>query len=134
MSGKNPFDDMLEMGKAWMKSTGVDADSFMPKGLEGLLPTMPKEAIEGFLGKGISPDGLDGKTRLLMTVAGLVASGAESEMPIKLAVRHALEAGASKQEIIETIAQMAMFGGVSSMTSAMKIAQAVMDEHEEDET
>lgn len=43
-------------------------------------------------------------------------------------MRHAREAGATKQEIAETIAQAGMFGGVPAMTKAMELATEAMDE------
>jgi 4-carboxymuconolactone decarboxylase len=45
-----------------------------------------------------------------------------------MTVRHALEAGATHEEIAETIAQMSMFAGIPAMTRAMEIARSVMDE------
>jgi 4-carboxymuconolactone decarboxylase len=43
-------------------------------------------------------------------------------------VRHAREAGATKQEIAEAIAVMGVFAGVPAMTKAMELASSVMDE------
>ena len=48
------------------------------------------------MGKTFNPDGLDAKTRLLLTLAGLTMQGAQAEPQIRLTVRHALEAGATK--------------------------------------
>ncbi len=56
--------------------------------------------------------------------------GAQSDTQIRMTVRHALEAGATKEEIAETIAQMAMFAGIPSMNRAMDFAREVMDENE----
>ncbi len=42
-------------------------------------PTMPKDAMEMWFGKGINKDGLDAKTRLLLTLAGLTMQGAQGE-------------------------------------------------------
>ena len=53
--------------------------------------------------------------------------GAQSDTQMRMTVRHALEAGATKDEIAETIAQMAMFAGIPSMTRAMEFAREVMD-------
>ncbi len=102
--------------------------------MEAMSPTMPKDMLETFFGKGVSPDGLDAKTRMLLTLGGLVAHGAVADAQIKLTVRHALEAGATHQEIAETIAQMSVFGGVPAMTKAMELAKSVMDQHENGET
>jgi len=43
-------------------------------------------------------------------------------------VRHAVEAGAHKQQIIETIGQMAFFAGIPAMHRATEIVQPVLDE------
>ena len=63
--------------------------------------------------------------------AGLTMLGAQSDTQIRLTVRHALEAGATKEEIAETIAQMSMFAGIPSMTRAMDFAREILDDSEE---
>ncbi len=128
---KNPFEMMMNQAQEMAKAMNPALESFSPKGFEKLWPTMPKEAMEMWFGKGISKDGLDAKTRLLLTLAGLTMLGAQSDTQIRLTVRHALEAGATKEEIAETIAQMSMFAGIPSMTRAMDFAREVMDESEE---
>ena len=80
------------------------------------------------MGKGLNPEGLDAKTKLLLTLAGLTVLGAQAEAQIRLTVRHAVEAGATKQEIAETIGMMGLFGGIPAMTKAMELATAVLEE------
>lgn len=128
---KNPFEMMMAQAQERAKAMNPALESFSPKGFESLWPTMPKDIMEMTFGKGVSKDGLDAKTRLLITLAGLTMLGAQSDTQIRMTVRHALEAGATKDEIAETIAQMAMFAGVPSMTRAMEFAQEVLDETEE---
>ena len=127
----NPFDAMMKMGQEWAKQVNPALESFAPKGFEDMFPTMPKDVMEAFMGKGINPEGLDAKTKLLLTLQGLTIAGANAEPQIKLTVRHALEAGATKQEIAETIAQSGMFGGVPAMTRAMELATDVLDKDQE---
>ncbi|MFT5629912.1 MAG: 4-carboxymuconolactone decarboxylase, partial [Gammaproteobacteria bacterium] len=86
-----------------------------------------KDMMEQFMGKGMNPDGLDAKTKLLLTLHALTITGASADVQIRLTVRHLIEAGATKQEIAETIAQAAVFGGVPAMTTAMEIATDVME-------
>ena len=76
----------------------------------------------------MNPEGLDAKTKLLLTLAGLTVLGAQAEAQIRLTVRHAVEAGATKQEIAETIGMMGLFGGLPAMTKAMELATSVMEE------
>lgn len=124
----NPFEMMMRQAQEMAKAVNPALESFSPKGFEALWPTMPKDFMEMSFGKGINKDGLDAKTRLLITLAGLTMLGAQSDTQIRLTVRHALEAGATRDEIAETIAQMSMFAGIPSMTRAMDYAREVMDD------
>ncbi|MGJ8622255.1 MAG: carboxymuconolactone decarboxylase family protein [Yoonia sp.] len=130
MTDQNPFETMMKMSQEWAKSMNIDMDAFSPKGFEALWPTLPKETMEMFFGKGLNPDGLDAKTRLYITLAGLTVLGAQAEAQIRLTVRHLVEAGATKQEIAESIAQMGMFAGVPAMTKAMELANEVLEKDE----
>jgi 4-carboxymuconolactone decarboxylase len=125
----NPFETLMRQAQDMAKAMNPALESFSPKGFEALWPTMPKEFMEMSFGKGVSRDGLDAKTRLLLTLAGLTMLGAQSDTQIRMTVRHALEAGATSDEIAETIAQMAMLAGVPSMTRAMGFAREVLDGH-----
>jgi len=123
----NPFEAMLAAGQEWAKTLNPTLATFTPQGFEALWPTMPKEVMETFLGKTFNPDGLDAKTKLLLTLGALTILGAQAEAQIRLTVRHALEAGATRQEIAEVIAMMGVFGGVPAMTKAMELAGSVME-------
>ena len=48
-----------------------------------------------------------------------------------MTIRQALEAGATKREIAETIYQMSMFAGLPAMQKALEIAARVYDEEDE---
>ncbi len=126
MTDKNPFEAMMTMGQDLAAQLNPAMESFVGKGFEDLFPTMSKDMMEQFMGKGLNPDGLDAKTKLLLTLNALTIMGAHADTQIKLTVRHLVEAGATEQEIAETIAQAAMFGGVPAMTKAMEIATDVM--------
>ena len=118
-----------EMAKAMNPALAT----FSSKDMEALWPTMPKDMMEMFFGKGISKDGLDAKTRLLITLAGLTMLGAQSDTQIRMTVRHLLEAGATRDEIAETISMMSVFAGIPSMTRAMDLAREILDAQEESE-
>jgi 4-carboxymuconolactone decarboxylase len=127
---KNPFEDMMAMGQQWAKALNPALESFTPKGFEAMWPTMPKDVMEATMGKTFNPEGLDAKTKLLLTLGALTILGAQAEAQVRLTVRHAIEAGATKQEIAETIAITGVFGGVPAMTKAMELAQEVMEKGE----
>ena len=123
----NPFAAMMQMGQEFAKALNPALENFTPKGFEAMFPTMPKEVMETFMGKTFNPEGLDSKTKLLLTLGALTILGAQAESQIRLTVRHAIEAGATPQEIAETIALVGVFGGVPAMTKAMELAREVMD-------
>ena len=127
MTEQNPFEAMMKLGQDWAKAMNPALESFTPKGFEALFPTMPKDVMEMFMGKGITPDGLDAKTRLMLTLGALTVLGAQAEAQIRMTVRHLVEAGATKQEIAEVIAQMGMFAGVPAMTKSMELATEVLE-------
>ena len=128
---KTPLELMMQQAQEMAKAFNPALESFSPQGFEKLWPTMPKEVMEMTFGRGISKDGLDAKTRLLLNIAGMTMQGAQADSAMRLTVRHALEAGATKDEIAETIAQMSMFAGIPSMNRAMSLAREVMDEKED---
>ncbi|MBM7067745.1 carboxymuconolactone decarboxylase family protein [Actibacterium sp. 188UL27-1] len=119
-----------EMAKALNPAFDPGKIPAMPN-MADWMPTMPAELMEAFLGKGLSPDGLDAKTRLLVTLAALTVLGAQAEDQVRLTVRHAMVAGASPQEVAQVIAQMAPFGGVPAMTKAMELAQTEIEKQGE---
>jgi 4-carboxymuconolactone decarboxylase len=131
---QNPFEAMMKAGQDWAKALNPSLEAFTPKGMEALWPTVPAELMETFMGKTLNPEGLDARTRLLLTLMGLTVLGAQAESQIRLTVRHARAAGATKQEIAETIATAAAFGGVPAMSKAMEIAQGVMDDEDKDKS
>jgi 4-carboxymuconolactone decarboxylase len=123
----NPFAAMMaqvqEMAKTWPQMNAFD-----PKAMEAMWPTMPKDALEAWFGKTFNEDGLDAKTRMLITLSGLTMQGAQNPTMVRQTVRHAREAGASDQEITETLGMMSMFAGLPAMTRAMELAREVMDQ------
>jgi 4-carboxymuconolactone decarboxylase len=123
---------MLEQGQAMAKAVNPALETFRVKGFEDLIPTMTKDFMEMAFGKTFNREGLDAKTRMLVTIAALTVLGAQAEPQLRLSVRHALEAGATKREIAEVIYQMSMFGGLPAMQKALEIAQSAFRDAPED--
>lgn len=122
---------MMEQGQEMVRAFNPALETMQVKGFETLFPTMSRDMMEMWFGKTFNREGLDAKTRLLVTIAALTVLGAQAEPQLKLAVRHALEAGATQREIAEVIWQMSMFGGLPAMQKALELAQAVFAEVEE---
>ncbi len=124
---KNPFEDLMKLGVDWAKAVAPMMEPVNPAAIERMWPTMPGEAMEAFFGKTLNPEGLSAKSRLLLTLMGLTIIGAQAEVQIRMTVRHALAAGATDQEINETIAMAGMFGGAPVLAKAMQLAAEARD-------
>ena len=121
---------MLEQGQQMARAFAPALEGIDVKGFEKLFPTMPKDMLEAWFGKTFNPEGLDARTRLLVTIAALTVLGAQAEPQLRLTIRQALSAGATKREVAEVIWQMSMFGGLPAMQKALEIAQSVFAEEE----
>ena len=125
------FAQMMEQGQQMARTFNPASETFKAPGFDKIWPTMPADMMEMWFGKTFNREGLDAKTRLLVTIAALTVLGAQGEPQLALTIRHALEAKATKREIAEVIYQMSMFGGLSAMTKALEVAQKVFDETED---
>ncbi|MFK7869020.1 MAG: carboxymuconolactone decarboxylase family protein [Roseobacter sp.] len=130
--GANPFAAVMAQAQE-MAKTFPAMEAFTPKGFEKMMGTMPKDMMEMMFGNTLNEGGLDARTRMLLTLAGLTMQGAQNDVAFRQAVRHALEAGATEQHIIETLGQMSMFAGLPAMTRALQLAQEVLDDGKEAE-
>lgn len=124
---------MVEQGQQMARAFNPALETFRVKGFEDLIPTMSRDFMEAAFGRTFNREGLDARTRLLVTIAALTVLGAQAEPQLKLAIRHALEAGATDREVAEVICQMSLFGGLPAMQKALAIAQGVFAERKGDE-
>ena len=125
------FAQMLASGQEMARAFNPALENLSLSGFDKMFPTMSKDMMEMWFGRTFNREGLDAKTRLLVTIAALTVLGAQAEPQLKLTVRHALEAGATEREIAEVIWQMSMFGGLPAMQKALELAQGVFAETKE---
>jgi 4-carboxymuconolactone decarboxylase len=71
-------------------------------------------------------EGLDRRTRSVVTLTALVAGGHLAELELHL--RGALRNGLTRDEIVEVLLQTAIYCGVPAANSAFAVAQRVLDE------
>ena len=126
------FQQMMRQGQEMARAFNPALESFDPRAFEKMIPTMPADMLEMWFGKTFNRDGLDAKTRLLLTIGAITVQGALAEPQLRLTIRHALEAGATRREIAETIYQMSMFAGLPAMQKALEIAQSVYAEEDKE--
>ena len=124
------FQQMMESGQEMARAFNPALETLDPRAFEKLIPTMPADMMELWWGNTLNREGLDAKTRLMVTLAGLVTQGAVAEAPVRLTIRHLLEAGATRREIAEVIYQCAMFAGLPAMQKGLELAQAVYAEED----
>ena len=120
-----------DMAKAFTPGFTGAAFGIDPKAFEKFFTAMPKDMLDLFFGKTFNPEGLDARTRFLVTVAALTVLGPVGEPQLRMTLQNALAAGATQREIAETIWQMSMFGGLPATQKALEIAKALFAETEE---
>lgn len=96
------------------------------KALRRISPDMARFIIEFPYGDIYSRPGLELKTRELLTIASLVTLGFP-ERELKAHIANALNAGCSKEQIVETIMQMCVYAGFPAALHGLFIAQEVFD-------
>ena len=126
------FQQMLQSGQEMARVFNPALEHFDMRAMEKLVPTIPADMLEMWFGKTFNREGLDAKTRLLLTIGAITVQGALAEPQLRMTVRQALAAGATKREIAETIFQMSMFGGLPAMQKALEIAQSVYAEEDDE--
>jgi 4-carboxymuconolactone decarboxylase len=101
-------EDFAKMFGAWMEQGQKMASAFMPgmenidaKAFEKFFPPMPKELLEMWFGKTFNPEGLDARTRFLVTIAALTVLGPVGEPQLRMAIKNGLSAGATMQKALE---------------------------------
>ncbi|MDO5643524.1 MAG: carboxymuconolactone decarboxylase family protein [Paracoccus sp. (in: a-proteobacteria)] len=125
------FQQMLVSGQEMARSFNPALEQVDTRAFEKLVPTMPADVLEMWFGRTFNREGLDAKTRLLLTIGAITVQGALAEPQLRLTIRQALEVGATRREIAETIYQMSMFAGLPAMQKALEIAASVYDEEDE---
>ena len=94
---KNYFDSGLEILKEILKE---DADKFIAK-LNSLHEGIGEEIVEGVYGRFYSREGLDLKTRELVTIALFLTHGTDEQLSFH--IQSGLNLGVTKEEIAEVI-------------------------------
>ncbi len=103
--------------------TGRSGEEVMAA-LGEVAPDFARYIFEFGYGDVYSRPGLDLRTRMLATVAGLVALG-HAERELTVHIGSALNVGATREEVVEVIMQMALYAGFPAALDALLIAKKV---------
>jgi 4-carboxymuconolactone decarboxylase len=117
----------LEDGLAILKKMlGASEAERMRQGWRDLSPDLERLILSFVAGQIWMRPTLDLKTRSLCTIAALTALGRTSA--IELNIRMALGNGATKEEILEAMIQMAPYAGFPASWEGLKVASRVFSD------
>lgn len=124
---KNIKTDRYQRGLKTLQSINGRAGQRIMDLLQDISPDMARYVIEFPYGDIYSRGGLDLKTRELITIASLTTLGT-APAQLKAHIRNALNAGCSKEEIIEVIMQMSVYAGFPAALNGLFAAKEVFSE------
>ncbi len=117
----------FEKGKAVLARINSTAGEGVLKKLKAVSPDMAKFVVEFPYGDIYARPGLDLKVRELLTIASLTTLGFGGD-ELRAHVHNALNAGCTKDEIIEAMMQMSIYAGFPAALHALEIAREVFVE------
>lgn len=124
------FQEMMEQTAEMGRKFAPDPKMFSPAAFEAMMPGVGQSFLEMAFGNTVNQNGLDAKTRFLVTIAGLTSQPLLVAPQLRMAIESARVSGAKKQEISEVIMQMSMFGGMPVTTEALQVALEVFQEED----
>ena len=115
--------------RGWDKLREIDSEQGerIIANLRDIAPDFATYLIEFPFGDVYSRPGLDLKSRELAVVAALTAMG-NAAPQLKVHIHGALNVGASQQEVLEIIIQMAVYAGFPAALNGLFIAKDVFQE------
>jgi len=114
-------------GLAKLTEIDGEAGEKVIRSLANICPDLGKYIIEYPFGDIYQREGLDLKTRELVTVAALTALG-HCQPQLNVHVNGALNVGCTPQEIVEVILQMSVYAGFPAALNGMFVAKTVFTE------
>ena len=118
------FEGFMKQGQDLADQMGQEFSKAQAQWLDQVKDYLP-EGVAEQLGD-IMGEGIDAKTRALLTIAGLTAKGGGDQAALGAAIQAARQAGATRREITETIMQMGAVGSFDGVTKAMTVAMTVL--------
>ena len=116
-------------GLAKLTEIDGEAGEKVIRSLADICPDLSKYIIEYPFGDIYQREGLDLKTRELVTVAALTALG-HCQPQLNVHINGALNVGCTPQEIVEVILQMSVYAGFPAALNGMFVAKTVFSERE----
>ncbi|MCY1705417.1 carboxymuconolactone decarboxylase family protein [Pannonibacter sp. SL95] len=118
----------LERGRDIVQTLNPGLEQVLAERYDDLVDGFSESLVEWAYGRHYARPGLDLKTRQLCTVAALTVLGGQTGPQLKVNIAHTLAAGASREEIVEAIWQMAVYGGLPAAINGLNAARDVFAE------
>lgn len=116
----------FKRGQARLAEVDGEAGQTVIASLADIAPDLGRYIIEFGFGDVYSRPGIDLKTRELATVAALVALG-NARPQLEVHLHGALNVGASQEEIVEVIIQMALYAGFPAALNGVAALRTVLE-------
>ena len=116
--------ERYQRGLAKLAEMDPQAARRLADSLADIAPDFARYVVEFPFGDIFSRPGLDLRTRELITVAALTAMG-HAAPQLKAHLQLALDAGCTREEIVETIIQMAVYAGFPAALNGLFLAKEV---------
>lgn len=125
----NQKDDAMARGRDLSERLHPGMEDALRARYEAWLPGGVAETVIGHaFGAVYDRDGLDLRSRHLITIAALAAMGGQTRPQLKVNIANGLAAGVKPREVTEAIFQMHLYGGMPAMINAMNAAIEVFEE------
>ncbi|MCH2218746.1 MAG: carboxymuconolactone decarboxylase family protein [Dechloromonas sp.] len=118
------IENRYERGLAKLREIDGEAGERVVQSLEGIAPDFARYLIEFPFGDVYSRPGLDLKSREIAVVAALTALG-HAAPQLKVHIQAALNVGVTREEVVETIMQMAVYAGFPAALNGLSAAKDV---------
>ncbi|MFC4235404.1 carboxymuconolactone decarboxylase family protein [Thalassospira xianhensis] len=118
----------LDAGRDVVARLNPPLEGALAEKYDALVPGFAESLVEWAYGRHYARPNLDLKTRQLCTISALTVLGGQTAPQLKVNIKHTLAAGATREEIIEAIWQMAVYGGLPAAINGLNAAQELFDE------
>jgi len=122
--------DRYERGLQKLKEIEENAAEKILESVKDIAPDFGRYIVEFPFGDILSRPGLDLKSREIATVAALTALG-NAAPQLKVHIQWALNAGCSREEIVEIMMQMAVYAGFPAALNGLFAAKEVFKEFDD---
>jgi 4-carboxymuconolactone decarboxylase len=116
--------DRYERGREVLGKINPENSEKLVENLRDIAPDMARFVFEFAYGDIYSRPGLDLRSREMITVAALTALG-NATPQLKSHIQGALNAGCTRQEVVEIIMQMAVYAGFPAALNGLYAARDV---------